>query len=1039
MTARLATLALTILIGCSSAGSAVTTDDVTGETHDLNTGETHLPDVTQVPDEGSMPDAPDAPDLFVFEALPETLGPQCEAGEGCFLDPCQTNEDCLSGWCVGHMGEDVCTLQCQSECPPGWSCQQVPGTAPDVVWVCVSDHANLCLPCGDAADCKGAAGADSACLDYGMEGSFCGGKCGTDDDCPWGFACVETQTVDGVTLTQCVANTGICPCTTKSIELGLTTPCAIVNDFGECTGQRICTASGLSACDAGVPVAETCNGLDDDCDGEVDEPEVLEGEYVSLCNDDNPCTKDTCSGEEGCVNLPLAQGECVDGDACTVGDHCQDGVCAGSPVACDDSNPCTDDLCDGLGGCTFTNNSAKCDDSDPCTVADECEDGVCAGVAVNCQCQSDDDCQALEDGDLCNGTLVCNTDSFPYQCQVDEESVVECPLPEPGPSSFCQAPSCNPSNGICAIVPANEGMACDDTNPCTMGEHCIAGSCTGGSVPNCNDGNLCTDDQCAPETGCVNMPNASICDDGDTCTTNDICKEGSCVGGGQLACDDANPCTLDSCNAKKGCEHQAIAGDCDDGNACTQGDSCVNGFCQGGSGVDCNDDNPCTTDSCDSATGCLYSLATGPCDDGNPCTINDGCVNGECAAGPNLDCADGNPCTDDSCQEGACLHAPNDADCSDGNACTVGDVCTAGKCTYSGLANCDDDNVCTDDSCDPATGCVHLLGDGPCNDGNLCTVGDYCHLGECIAADDFVCDDGNDCTDDSCNGEVGCQFIPNSAPCDDGNACTVDDGCKAGWCAAGAVALCTDDNPCTDNTCDPDSGCLVTNNSAACDDGDPCTVTDACSDGQCIGTGELPCSDGNDCTLDSCATGQGCLFTPITPCCGNGDKEGGEACDDGNDVDDDGCRNDCTLPSVSRTVPGFGGTLGPDLSGQGWSQCAGTGSKGTMGKQWYPLCENHGQIRFACSVDNNESAEYTSPAFPLAGKTLLDNQCDNWTGASNSIYGSDYILSVDQSNPGCGNYNVGYQMYLHFGTQWGCNGSTNTHNTGGRMFAYVKD
>lgn len=61
------------------------------------------------------------------------------------------------------------------------------------------------------------------------------------------------------------------------------------------------------------------------------------------------------------------------------------------------------------------------------------------------------------------------------------------------------------------------------------------------------------------------------------------------------------------------------------------------------------------------------------------------------------------------------------------------------------------------------------------------------------------------------------------------------------------------------------------------------------------------CDDLNTCTTDS-LTGQAsdcsatCVNAPITPCCGNGIKEGTEVCDDGNQVDKDGCNNTCNLP-----------------------------------------------------------------------------------------------------------------------------------------------
>ncbi len=312
-------------------------------------------------------------------------------------------------------------------------------------------------------------------------------------------------------------------------------------------------------------------------------------------------------------------------------------------------------------------------------------------------------------------------------------------------------------------------------------------------------------------------------------------------------------------------------------------------------------------------------------------------------------------------------------------------------------------------------------------------------LAGALGGEALGCGDENPCTDDSCHPVDGCINTNNVMACSDGSECTVGDICDAGSCIPGVAPNCDDDNLCTDDSCDPEVGCVNDSNAVFCDDEDPCTVLDVCFAGGCVGSGALSCSDGDKCTTDVCTPGVGCQYPAITPCCGNGQKEGDEECDDGNEINGDSCKNDCTIPTITRTVPGFNGTLGPDLSGIGWSQCAGTGSKGTMGKQWYPLCEGHQQIKFACSKDNNESAEYTSGAFSLAGKTLLDDQCDNWNGASNSIYGSDYILSVDNSNPNCGDYDVGYDMYMHFGTWWGCAGTYNTHNSGGRMFAYVKD
>jgi hypothetical protein len=195
----------------------------------------------------------------------------CEPGEGCFLDPCSDNSKCMSGWCAEHLGEGVCTVQCIEECPPGWTCRQIAGPGPDLVFVCVSDFASLCLPCASGSDCKGIGGTEDVCVGYGPVGNFCGAECGDDGDCLWGFSCIEVASVEGTQSKQCVYGAGLCPCTEKAIKLGLWTSCTATHEAGSCEGKRVCTEAGLSDCDAPVPAPEVCDGIDNDCDGDVDE------------------------------------------------------------------------------------------------------------------------------------------------------------------------------------------------------------------------------------------------------------------------------------------------------------------------------------------------------------------------------------------------------------------------------------------------------------------------------------------------------------------------------------------------------------------------------------------------------------------------------------------------------------------------------------------------------------------------------------------------------------------------------------------------
>jgi hypothetical protein len=129
----------------------------------------------------------------------------------------------------------------------------------------------------------------------------------------------------------------------------------------------------------------------------------------------------------------------------------------------------------------------------------------------------------------------------------------------------------------------------------------------------------------------------------------------------------------------------------------------------------------------------------------------------------------------------------------------------------AGTACEDDSNACTDDECDGSGACVHEA---------------------------ITCSDGNVCTDDSCDTSTGCVFTNNTASCDDGNACTAGDVCADGACTSGMAVACTDRNDCTDDSCDPSSGCVFTPHTRSCDDGDPCTTGDVCDGaGGCSGTG----------------------------------------------------------------------------------------------------------------------------------------------------------------------------------------------------------
>ena len=287
---------------------------------------------------------------------------------------------------------------------------------------------------------------------------------------------------------------------------------------------------------------------------------------------------------------------------------------------------------------------------------------------------------------------------------------------------------------------------------------------------------------------------------------------------------------------------------CDDGNACTDDTCAVGGTCAyGNNAASCDDGNVCTSDTCNPASGCAYADNTTSCDDGLYCTVSDTCSGGNCA-GAARNCADANVCTDDSCNDvsDSCTYTNNTASCDDGQYCTVSDVCAGGTCAGS-ARNCADSDVCTDDSCnDVGDTCAHANNTVACDDGLYCTVSDVCSGGVCAGSDvcsggvcaAMNCDDANVCTDDSCDdASDSCVNTNNTASCSDGNACNGAEVCSAGTCGAGTALVCNDGNVCTDDSCNPASGCAFTDNTASCSDGDACNGAEVCSGGACnLGT-----------------------------------------------------------------------------------------------------------------------------------------------------------------------------------------------------------
>ena len=129
----------------------------------------------------------------------------------------------------------------------------------------------------------------------------------------------------------------------------------------------------------------------------------------------------------------------------------------------------------------------------------------------------------------------------------------------------------------------------------------------------------------------------------------------------------------------------------------------------------------------------------GDCDDNDPCNGEEQCNLGQCALGPPPTCDDDNPCTDDFCQAGiGCRNEPNQASCSDGNPCNGDETCGGRTCRSGTPPNCADGNDCTLDTCNPELGCIHPPSSGPCEAGGCVTNG-QCQEGSCVG--EPLCDE----------------------------------------------------------------------------------------------------------------------------------------------------------------------------------------------------------------------------------------------------------------------------------------------------------
>ncbi len=315
----------------------------------------------------------------------------------------------------------------------------------------------------------------------------------------------------------------------------------------------------------GVPIGMVAYGNDDLWSGatyDVSGSSIYSDTWVwatgkcttnAQCNDQNPCTTETCTVATGqCVraNNTLS---CTDGNSCTQNDVCSAGACVpGAAVTCTALDGChLVGVCNPMTGVCSTPdkpNGSACTDANACTQTDTCQNGVCTGQS-------------------------------PMMC--------------PPPDACHTAGSCNMATGMCSNPNKPDGTTCEDGTACTEADTCLAGACISGTAVVCAALDACHEvGFCDAKSGICSNPTkaeGSACDDGTACTQGDTCVSGTCTSGAPVVCEAIDKChDVGACTMTTGqCSNPLKPLDCSAKSVCEQ-----NGACDPSSGVCINAAKP---------------------------------------------------------------------------------------------------------------------------------------------------------------------------------------------------------------------------------------------------------------------------------------------------------------------------------------------------------------------------------------------------------------------------------------------------------------
>ena len=206
-------------------------------------------------------------------------------------------------------------------------------------------------------------------------------------------------------------------------------------------GTTQCSNGGMTiTCEPNLkPATEVCNGLDDDCDGTVDNPEA-----PNLCPTGQVCSQGTCVFP--CTNNEFP---CGPPTVCDSADGlCKDPSCVG--VVCGSEQVCYQGIC--LGGC----KGVMCPDGQVCRL------GNCVDPCANVKCDSSQVC----DNGVCVAPCSCRACPSGQTCLKSGSCV----------DTGCDKVTCQPPSTVCvkgACQDGCQGVVCPTGQVCSGGECAI--------------------------------------------------------------------------------------------------------------------------------------------------------------------------------------------------------------------------------------------------------------------------------------------------------------------------------------------------------------------------------------------------------------------------------------------------------------------------------------------------------------------------------------------------------------------------------------